>query len=138
MLEGSLAAEADTTAHELVENCSRILAACLTRSASAVEEVVAQRRVGTLVRVLQLPGATDGSIGNTALCVAELPKAQDGLAAVADLDPVPALLEAVKTRQGAAQKNSAIAIAKLAPSPQCMAKIRELRALEIISQTVRM
>ena len=138
VLEGALAAEADTTAHELVENCSRILAACLTRSASAVEEVVAQRRVGTLVRVLQLPGATDGSIGNTALCVAELPKAQDGLTAVADLDPVPALLEAVKTRQGAAQKNSAIAIAKLAPSPQCMAKIRELRALEIISQTVRM
>ena len=106
MLEGALAAEGDTTAHELVENCSRILAACLTRSASAVEEVVAQERVGTLVRVLQLPGATDGSIGNTALCVAELPKAPDGLAAVADLDPVPPLLEAVKTRQGAAQKNS--------------------------------
>ena len=63
---------------------------------------------------------------------------EHGLAAVADLDPVPALLEAVKTRQGAAQKNSPIAIAKLAPSPQCMAKIRGLRALEIISQTVRM
>ena len=81
--------------------------------------------------------ASDALLGNASLCLADAVKQPGVLTALAALDPVPALIEIAHKRTGAAQKNAAIALARLAPDQGCLKKLRDLHGIEIIARYVK-
>ena len=82
-------------------------------------------RGGGARRVRPAPNASDGVVGNAALAVADLAKETALLPALEKLKPVAPLLRACHSRTGAAQKNAAIACARLAHHPRCSRRSRK-------------
>ena len=91
-----------------------------------------------LLRAMTAPALPDSAAGNAALALGDLARTADGIKALESLDAVQPLVQVAQHREGAsAKRNAAIAIAQLARSPRCLARIRELRALEIIAALVK-
>ena len=92
---------------------------------------------GALVACLASEGASDGVVGNAALAVADLAKEAALLPRLAELEPVSRLLKVCRARTGAAQKNAAIACARLAHHPPMLETLKESNGLELIYRYVR-
>ena len=88
-------------------------------------------------------GSADSSdllVGNAALCISELARSE---AVMRDLDQrgaidlVEPLTRVAHKRTGTAQRNAAIALARMAKTPQYVDKLREHHAFEIIAKYVK-
>ena len=87
-----------------------------------------------------LEGLADTVVGNAAVGVSDLAVAGEAtLDALAKLEPpvMLALLAACRSRTGAAQKNAAIACAKLAKHPDALRVLRENNGVELIYSYVK-
>ncbi|KAK9823542.1 hypothetical protein WJX72_003579 [[Myrmecia] bisecta] len=121
----------------------------IAQSLTHANPVIRARAAGMLARLARQPGgyqsmqaAAEGvseeALGNAALCIGDLAKVPAVLLQLSQKDAVAPLVGVAQKRTGAAQKNAAIAVARLAQHPACLERIRELRGLEIIYQTVRL
>ena len=85
------------------------------------------------------PKVADGVVGNAALALGDLARHDALLASLETLEPalVPSLLAACRHRKGAAQKNAAIACARLARHAPFMAALKEHHGIELIYSYVK-
>ena len=121
----------------LADSLVRLLALLAVAGGAASEAALGGGAPAALVALLSDTTAPDGLVGNAALAASELARGDAGLETLAQLDPVPALIKVAHTRRGTAQKNAAIALARLARDPACLEKIRELHGFEIIAAYVK-
>ena len=133
-----LAAAAGSAEWALQEALARLLALCAVSGPEAGKTLLGAGAAHPLVAVLAAADAPDGLVGNAALCLSELAKSKAGVDAIAALDPVPPLIAAAHKRRGAAQKNAAIALARLSQDAACLERLRELHGLEIIAAYVKL
>ena len=108
-----------------------------TRARLAVHAAPAFARALALA---DLEGLADAVVGNAAVGVSDLAVAGEAtLDALAKLEPpvMLALLAACRSRTGAAQKNAAIACAKLAKHPDALRVLRENNGVELIYSYVK-
>lgn len=90
------------------------------------------------------PESSDLVVGNAALCISEVAKSEAVLAkldAAGAIDLIEPLTKIAHKRQGGAQKNAAIALARLAKcgkDGQYIEKLREHHAFEIIAKYVKL
>ena len=91
------------------------------------------------VRVFAEWTVPDGVVGNAALALGDLARLDRVSASLESLEPgaVPSLLAACRARSGAAQKNAAIACARLARRAPHMAALKEHHGLELIYAYVK-
>ena len=87
------------------------------------------------IRVGELVG--DGVVGNAALAIGDLAKEGTGRDKFAALEPVKPLLAVCHKRTGAAQKNAAIACARLASHPKMLETLKANNGLELIYRYVQ-
>ena len=104
-------------------------AARLTLAECASETLVECIRVGELVG--------DGVVGNAALAIGDLAKEGTGRDKFAALEPIKPLLAVCHKRTGAAQKNAAIACARLASHPDMLETLKANNGLELIYRYVQ-
>ena len=104
-------------------------AARLALAECASEALVECIRVGELVG--------DGVVGNAALAIGDLAKEGTGRDKFAALEPVKPLLAVCHKRTGAAQKNAAIACARLASHPDMLETLKANNGLELIYRYVQ-
>eukprot|EP00854_Cymbomonas_tetramitiformis_P003796 gene3796-4750_t len=111
----------------VMDSAVRAVAGCTAASAEAATQVVGDA------------SASEGAVGNAALSIADTVKHDAGLAALleSDVEPVPPLIQAAHKRTGAAQKNAAIALARMARHPALLDQIRKLNGIEIIYAYVK-
>lgn len=95
----------------------------------------------SLVRkAIMEPSFGDLLVGNAALCVSELARSEavmerlDHQGAIELIEP---LTKIAHKRTGSAQRNAAIALARMAKTPQYIDKLREHHAFEIIAKYVK-
>ena len=93
----------------------------------------------SLAACVRSPKVTDGVVGNAALVLGDLARRDALLASLETVEPalVPSLLAACRHRKGAAQKNAAIACARLARHAPFMAALKEHHGLELIYSYVK-
>ena len=93
----------------------------------------------SLAACVRSPKVTDGVVGNAALVLGDLARRDALLASLETVEPalVPSLLAACRRREGAAQKNAAIACARLARHAPFMAALKEHHGLELIYSYVK-
>ncbi|KAK9827632.1 hypothetical protein WJX81_001342 [Elliptochloris bilobata] len=127
----------------------RALAACATADPASAAALATAVGIGALLGALEGGGpAAKGTAGvpalaaeeaaaNAALCLAGMSALPSALAALHAADAAAALVEAAHKRTGAAQKNSAIALARMAKLPACLQRIRELHGIEIMCRYVK-
>ena len=87
------------------------------------------------IRVGELVG--DGVVGNAALAIGDLAKEGTARDKFAALEPVKPLLAVCHKRTGAAQKNAAIACARLASHPKMLETLKANNGLELIYRYVQ-
>ena len=87
------------------------------------------------IRAGELVG--DGVVGNAALAIGDLAKEGTGRDKFAALEPVKPLLAVCHKRTGAAQKNVAIACARLASHPDMLETLKANNGLELIYRYVQ-
>ena len=104
-------------------------AARLALAECASEALVECIRVGELVG--------DGVVGNAALAIGDLAKEGTGRDKFAALEPIKPLLAVCHKRTGAAQKNAAIACARLASHPKMLETLKANNGLELIYRYVQ-
>ena len=104
-------------------------AARLALAECASEALVECIRAGELVG--------DGVVGNAALAIGDLAKEGTGRDKFAALEPVKPLLAVCHKRTGAAQKNAAIACARLASHPKMLETLKANNGLELIYRYVQ-
>eukprot|EP00218_Dolichomastix_sp_CCMP3274_P004818 CAMPEP_0170162976 /NCGR_PEP_ID=MMETSP0033_2-20121228/77369_1 /TAXON_ID=195969 /ORGANISM="Dolichomastix tenuilepis, Strain CCMP3274" /LENGTH=462 /DNA_ID=CAMNT_0010400609 /DNA_START=22 /DNA_END=1411 /DNA_ORIENTATION=+ len=106
-------------------------------AAAAAPALVKAGGVEALVALLQNVSLSDAAVGNAALCIADLAKLDTALPACERTDAIKPLLEAAHKRTGAAQRNAAIAAARMARHPPLLERLRQLHGLEIIQAYVK-
>ena len=79
----------------------------------------------------------DGAAGNAALAIGDLARERDLLPRLAALEPVAPLLAVCHKRTGAAQKNAAIACARLATHSGMLETLKANNGLELIYRYVQ-
>ena len=139
-----MAAARATFARAAFDSCVKALAVLgsankdpETRARLAVHAAPAFARALALA---DLEGLADAVVGNAAVGVSDLAVAGEAtLDALAKLEPpvMLALLAACRSRTGAAQKNAAIACAKLAKHPDALRVLRENNGVELIYSYVK-
>ena len=131
------AAEAEETAateEEMVGSAVRILTACASRKEAAVSICEG----GALPCLVKLLGRGDEMLrGNAALCIANCAQEERSLLVLAALPVVKPLLSIAHTGKGAAQKNAAIALGRLAKNPRCLQAIRDNHGIEILARAMK-
>ena len=90
-----------------------------------------------LIQVLLGTECNDAIVGNASLCISEIANVDESLATLRKLDAVNSLIDIAHKRTPVAQKNAAIACARLAKDPQCLERLRELHGIEIIYRYVK-
>ena len=100
---------------------------------------VARAAGSSLAACVCSPKVPDGVVGNAALALGDLARLDRVSASLESLEPgaVPSLLAACRARSGAAQKNAAIACARLARRAPHMAALKEHHGLELIYAYVK-
>ena len=100
---------------------------------------VARAAGSSLAACVCSPKVPDGVVGNAALALGDLARLDRVSASLESLEPgaVPSLLAACRARAGAAQKNAAIACARLARRAPHMAALKEHHGLELIYAYVK-
>ena len=96
------------------ESAVRALTVLIAGAGAEARRTLAACAARALVGCVAAPNASDGVVGNAALAIANLAKETALLPALEKLKPVAPLLRACHSRTGAAQKNAAIACARLA------------------------
>ena len=86
---------------------------------------------------MKADSASDAVVGNAALALADLAKESSLLPQLALLQPISPLLKVCHSRTGAAQKNAAIACARLAHHPPLLEELKEKNGLELIYSYVK-
>jgi len=126
--EQELTAEKESLLNALV----RLAAACAQEPRGARDLCEA----GVLPVLALLIGRADSNVqGNAALCVADSARDEKALAILGALPAlVPKLLAIAHNGSGQAQKNSAIALGRLAKNPHCLKAIRDNNGIEILAR----
>ena len=70
--------------------------------------------------------------GNSALCLSELAKVPGAPAKMYEMEAVPALVNLMSKLQAGTKKNAAIALARMASEPRCLARIRDMQGIEMM------
>lgn len=136
-VETSVAEDGASSSSAATEAAVRALAVLVAGADPDARRALAACAARALVACVSAPNASDGVVGNAALAVADLAKETASLPALEKLRPVAPLLRACHSRTGAAQKNAAIACARLAHHPSMLETLKENNGLELIYRYVR-
>ena len=145
--DGVLTGAKAAAPRDMAEACARALALLATSPAEPSltrDELRARFLAGpapcalaALLDAASSPASTDGCAGNASLAWGELARDPAHLAQLSALQPIAPLLECVKLREGAACRNAAIALSRLAADESMRETLRSLRGTEIIGSKVK-
>ena len=136
-VEPSVGEDGAAASSTATESAVRALTVLIAGAGAEARRTLAACAARALVGCVAAPNASDGVVGNAALAVADLAKETALLPALEKLKPVAPLLRACHSRTGAAQKNAAIACARLAHHPEMLETLKENNGLELIYRYVR-
>jgi len=136
-VETSVGEDGAAASSTATESAVRALTVLIAGAGAEARRTLAACAARALVGCVAAPNASDGVVGNAALAVADLAKETALLPALEKLKPVAPLLRACHSRTGAAQKNAAIACARLAHHPEMLETLKENNGLELIYRYVR-
>ena len=120
-----------------IEPAVRTLAVLANGGDVAARLALADHAAGALVEcVRRWDVVGDGAAGNAALAIGDLARERDLLPRLAALEPVAPLLQVCHKRTGAAQKNAAIACARLATHSGMLETLKANNGLELIYRYV--
>jgi hypothetical protein len=131
------AAAAEAEAAGALEAGVRTLTVLIAAGDAATRTALVGCAAAALMACVDADGATEGVVGNAALAIADLGKEAALLPRLALLHPITPLLKACHRRTGAAQKNAAIACARLAHHPPMLETLKENNGLELIYRYVQ-
>ena len=137
ILDGGGVKNLDAETSGALESAVRVLAVLASGASAEGRVAMCACAAGVLVRAVSADDASDGVVGNAALALADVAKEPSLLAKIAELKPVTPLLAACHRRAGAAQKNAAIACARLAIHPPMLEILKENNGLELIYRYVK-
>lgn len=121
-----------------IEPAVRTLAVLANGGDVAARLALAEHAAGALVEcVRRWDVVGDGAAGNAALAIGDLAREGDLLPRLAALEPVAPLLQVCHKRTGAAQKNAAIACARLATHSGMLETLKANNGLELIYRYVQ-
>ena len=121
-----------------IEPAVRTLAVLANGGDVAARLSLAEHAAGALVEcVRRWDVVGDGAAGNAALAIGDLAREGDLLPRLAALEPVAPLLQVCHKRTGAAQKNAAIACARLATHSGMLETLKANNGLELIYRYVQ-
>ena len=121
-----------------IEPAVRTLAVLANGGDVASRLALAEHAAGALVEcVRRWDVVGDGAAGNAALAIGDLARERDLLPRLAALEPVAPLLAVCHKRTGAAQKNAAIACARLATHSGMLETLKANNGLELIYRYVQ-
>ena len=121
-----------------IEPAVRTLAVLANGGDVAARLALAEHAAGALVEcVRRWDVIGDGAAGNAALAIGDLAREGDLLPRLAALEPVAPLLQVCHKRTGAAQKNAAIACARLATHSGMLETLKANNGLELIYRYVQ-
>ena len=120
-----------------IEPAVRTLAVLANGGDAGARLALAEHAAGALVEcVRRWDVVGDGTAGNAALAIGDLAREGDLLPRLAALEPVAPLLQVCHKRTGAAQKNAAIACARLATHSGMLETLKANNGLELIYRYV--
>uniref|UniRef100_A0A6U0DLZ5 Uncharacterized protein n=1 Tax=Micromonas pusilla TaxID=38833 RepID=A0A6U0DLZ5_MICPS len=107
--------------------------------ASVLASTLADATASSLAACVSSSAVSDGVVGNAALALGDFARFDSLFSSLEKTEPalVPCLLAACRERKGAAQKNAAIACARLARHAPFMASLKEHHGLELIYSYVK-
>ena len=107
--------------------------------ASVLASTLADAAASSLAACVRSSAVSDGVVGNAALALGDFARFDALFPSLEKTEPalVPCLLAACRQRAGAAQKNAAIACARLARHAPFMASLKEHHGLELIYSYVK-
>ena len=121
-----------------IEPAVRTLAVLANGGDAGARLSLAKHAAGALVEcVRRWDVVGDGAAGNAALAIGDLARERDLLPRLAALEPVAPLLAVCHKRTGAAQKNAAIACARLATHSGMLETLKANNGLELIYRYVQ-
>ena len=106
---------------------------------SVLASTLADATASSLAACVSSSAVSDGVVGNAALALGDFARFDSLFPSLEKTEPalVPCLLAACRERKGAAQKNAAIACARLARHAPFMASLKEHHGLELIYSYVK-
>jgi len=123
---------------QALEGATRALAVIVNVAGEMGQDVGDAGGLKVLLEVAEDSKSTDQLVGNAALCVGDCAKLDGVLEMLRKLDAVGKLIPVAHKRKGTAQKNAAIALARMSRHPPLLERLRELHGIEIMHSYVKM
>lgn len=126
------ATAADDAKSAVLDPCVRALAQALKNDEDSVS-VVGNDITSLLAVVAAVKCGREGTVGNAALALQMVANRQDCLQRLGQAGAVPALLNVVHHMRGPAQRNAALALARLVKREENLAVLKALHGLDILN-----
>lgn len=126
------AAAADDAKAAVLDPCVRALAQALKNDEGAIS-AVGDDITSLLALVAAVKCGREGTVGNAALALQMVANREDCLQRLGQAGAVPALLNVVHHMRGPAQRNAALALARVVKRQENLAVLKALHGLDILN-----